>query len=89
MLSLSIEEIAERIGLPLAHGFEDGLGHWSAIGGRLPSSTDIEIICYLRIPKSVVIRVDKHANYAAALDEALTQFKLSRMDLKHVSPLAA
>jgi hypothetical protein len=88
MLSLSIEEIAERIGLPLAHGFEDGFGRWSAIGGRLPSGTDIEIICYLRIPQSVFVRVDKRANHAAALDEALAQFKLARTDLKHVFPLA-
>jgi hypothetical protein len=84
LLSLSIEEIAQRIGLPLAHGVEDGLGRWSGIGGRLPSGTDIEIVCYSRIPQSVVMRVDKHADYAAALEEALQRFKLSRADLKHV-----
>ena len=84
LLSLSIEAIAERVGLPLTHGVEDGLGPWRAIGGRLPSGTDVEIVCYTRNPQSVFMRVDKRADYAAALDEILTRFKLSHTDLKHV-----
>ncbi len=84
LFSLSIEEIADRIVMPLVHGFEDGLGRWSAMGGRLPSGADIEIVSYLRIPTSVVLRVDKNVNSGATLHEVLTQFNLSRTDLKHV-----
>jgi hypothetical protein len=81
------EELSKRIGLPLICGFEDGLGSWAAIGGRLPSGVDIEFVCYTHSPASVILRADKNVNYFATLDEALQLAGLSRGDVR-VSPLA-
>lgn len=87
VLPLSEGELAERIGLPLAHGFQDGCGPWSGIGGRLLSGVDVEFVCYAHIPKSVILRMDKQAPHAAVFDEALALVGLSRGDLKNVSSL--
>jgi hypothetical protein len=89
ILSLSIEELAGRIGLPLVHDFEAGLGRWSGVGGRLPSGADVEFVYYLHLRDSVFMRVDKHTNYAVALEEAMAVLGLLREDFKSVSPLVA
>jgi hypothetical protein len=86
-LPLTEDQLAERVGLPLIHGVEDGLGRWSGIGGRLPSGADVEFVCYAHLPTSVIMRVDKEAHHATAFAEALELVGLSRSDLKHVSPL--
>lgn len=87
LLPLTEDQLADRVGLPLVHGVEAGLGRWGGIGGRLPSGTDVEFVCYAHIPTSVVVRVDKKAHHATAFAEALELVGLSRSDLKHVSPL--
>jgi hypothetical protein len=87
VLPLTEDELAERVGIPLVHGVEDGLGRWGGIGGRLPSGMDVEFVCYAHIPHQVIMRVDKGARYAVAFAEALELVGLSRSDLKHVSPL--
>ena len=43
VLSITADELATRIGLPLVRGVEDGLGPWAGIGGRLPSG-DVEFV---------------------------------------------
>src|SRR5690348_263457 len=82
LVPLTMDDLAERLGMPLLRGIEDGLGHWAALGGRLPSGIDVEFICYAHIPHSVILRVDKHAPFAAALDVALALLQLSCKDLK-------
>lgn len=87
VLPLSENDLSTRIGLPLVRGFEDGLGHWAAIGGRLPSGADVEFICYKASQRSVIVRADKGGNHSATLDEALQVVGLSRAEVR-VSPLA-
>jgi hypothetical protein len=86
ILQITADELTSRIGLPLSHGFEDGLGNWAGIGGRLPSGTDVEFICYARIPGSVNLRADKSACYSTTLNEALELIGLTRSDIR-VRPL--
>ena len=87
MLSITADELATRIGLPLVRGVEDGLGPWAGIGGRLPSGRDVEFVCYAQIPHQVTLRVDKRVPYSAALDEALQLVGLSRAEVS-VNPVA-
>jgi hypothetical protein len=84
VLKLGLDELAERIGLPLAHGFEAGLGDWAAVGGRLPSGADVEFICYAHIPQSVFLRADKNGHHSDTLDEALQVVGLLRAEVQVV-----
>src|SRR5512133_2901585 len=81
VLSMTADELADRVGLPLVRGVEDGLGVWAGIGGRLPSGQDVEFIWYAHLPQQVVLRVDKRAPYSATLDEALQLVGLSRAEV--------
>ena len=87
VLPITADELSSRIGLPLVHDIEDGLGAWTGIGGRLPSGRDVEFICYSAVPQQVFLRVDKRAPYSATLDEALRLVGLSRAEVR-VSRLA-
>src|SRR5215471_1185142 len=87
LLPMTADELATRIGLPLARGVEDGWGAWAAVGGRLPSGRDVEFICYAHKPSQVILRVDKRVPYSATLDEALQLVRMSRAQVR-VSPLA-
>jgi len=91
LLPLTDEELAARIGLPLVQGFDDGLGPWSGIGGRMPSGNAVEFIYYTKKPKpsGVILRLDKSACCPKTFDEALQLVGLSRADLIYVSPLVA
>ena len=80
--------LAARIGLPLVHGFENGLGSWAAIWGRLPSGVNVEFISYTLRPGTVILRTDKNASYSATLDEALQLFGFSRAEVR-MSPVAS
>ena len=82
LLPWNEEELACRVGLPLMHGIEAGLGKWAAIGGRLPSGADVELICYALQPNTVILRSDKNAAHAAIVDETLKLLKLSRKDAR-------
>jgi hypothetical protein len=84
---LDEEQLAARIGLPLVRGFEDGLGQWAGIGGRLPSGADVEFICYKGSPYPVIVRGDKNGNHASTVDEVLQLVGLSRSEVS-VSPIA-
>jgi hypothetical protein len=88
VLPLAEDELSTRIGLPLARGVEDGLGAWASVGGRLPSGSDVEFVCYAAMRGKVILRADKGSRYSATLDEALQLVGLSRGEV-HVSPLAA
>jgi hypothetical protein len=87
VLPITADELSSRIGLPLVHDIEDGLGAWAGIGGRLPSGRDVEFVCYATLPQQVILRVDKRAPYSNTLDEALQLVGLSRAEVR-VNPLA-
>lgn len=87
VLPITADELASRIGLPLVHDIEDGLGPWAGIGGRLPSGQEVEFVCYAHLPRQVFVRVDKSAPYSSALDEALLAVGLSRDEVR-VAPVA-
>src|SRR5579859_2074057 len=87
LLPLTEQELADRIGIPLSRVFEDGLGDWAGIGGRLPSGGDVEFICY-KHGRGVILRADGGLHhYAAILDEALKTVGLTRNNLLSQSPL--
>lgn len=87
VLPITADELSSRIGLPLVHDIEDGLGAWSGVGGRLPSGREVEFVCHAHLPRQVFVRVDKRAPYSSALDEALQAVGLSRAEVR-VVPLA-
>jgi hypothetical protein len=87
VLPITADELSSRIGMPLVHDVEDGLGAWAGIGGRLPSGQEVEFVCYAHLPQQVFLRVDKRAPYSSALDEALRAVGLSRAEVR-VDPRA-
>ncbi len=82
VLPITADELSSRIGLPLVHAIEDGLGAWSGIGGRLASGREVEFICYAALPQQLILRVNKGVAYSEVLDEVLQLVRLSRSDVR-------
>jgi hypothetical protein len=87
-LDLEESEIEARFGLSLERGVEVGLGDWVALGGRMPSGRELELIRYLQAPgaRCFIVRVDAGADLPAALDEVLAIASIRREALLWVSP---
>ena len=90
LATLDAEEsvIEARFGVALERGFEVGLGDWVALGGRMPSGREFELIRYLQAPgpRCFIVRVDAGADLAAALDEVLAMASIRREALLWLSP---
>ena len=84
VLPMTDADLEARTGLPLLRGNEDGQGGWvwAAIGGRLPCGSLVEFVWYAVMPKQVIVRVDKNADYSAALDEALQLIGMARDEVR-------
>ena len=78
-LLITPEELARRIGAPLASGVEEGLGPWRGCGLRLPSGRGVELIRYDWSGAAAAefdLRADYEDDPGAARAEALAMLGL-------------
>ena len=72
LINVTKEQIERCFGAPLISGEEEGLGPWIAIGGKLRSGVQIELVEHRFQPvKGFVLRVDSGCNPETALKKVL------------------
>jgi hypothetical protein len=88
VLPMSEAQLESRFGLPLERGTEDGLGDWSAVGGRLPSGANVVLIRHAATPgpTGFTLQADAGASLESVLQEVLAMAGVARSSLEWISP---
>jgi len=88
LLTLHPAELAERVGIPLMSGVEEGLGPWQGIGLILGSGRPIELVWYEGADQSAPteLRADVNDDYSSAREEAGVALALTPRDVAWVLP---
>jgi transposase len=82
-IALTDEAIETRLGRPLLHGVQDGLGPWRADGFRLSTGEVMELIFYAFYEEQrYILRVDRGTPIDAAIAHFLEAFDLDETHVR-------
>lgn len=82
-IALTDETIETRLGRPLLHGVQDGLGPWRADGFRLSTGEVMELIFYAFYEEQrYILRVDRGTPIDAAIAHVLEAFELDETHVR-------